>query len=99
MPFTSVLAERETPVVFEAANVAVSDGPFGMVGGVQLAPVFQSPELGFVFHVALPAKLLLAVGSRSNNIATVTNNNGNRRRERGKATASDIDGERRMVFT
>jgi hypothetical protein len=98
MPFTSVLAERETPVLFEAANVAVSDGPFGMVGGVQLAPVFQTPELGFVFHVALPAKLLLAVESRSSNIATVTNNNGNRRRERGKATASDIDGERRMVF-
>ena len=63
-----------------------------------MAPVFQTPELGFVFHVALPAKLLLAVESRSSNIATVTNNNGNRRRERGKATASDIDGERRMVF-
>jgi len=37
MPFTSVLAERETPIVFEAANVAVSDGPLGMVGGVQFA--------------------------------------------------------------
>jgi hypothetical protein len=46
MLLTSVLAEMKTPVVFEAANVAVSDGPLGMVGGVQLAAVFQSPELG-----------------------------------------------------
>jgi hypothetical protein len=37
MPFTCVLAEMETPVVLEDANVAVSDGPFGMVAGLQLA--------------------------------------------------------------
>src|SRR6266566_8908307 len=37
MPLTSVLAERETPVIVEDAKVAVSDGPLGMVAGVQLA--------------------------------------------------------------
>src|SRR6266568_3393583 len=37
MPLTSVLAERETPVLLEVAKVAVSDGPLGMVAGVQLA--------------------------------------------------------------
>src|SRR5437868_15094911 len=31
MPFTSVLAERETLVVLEVANVAVSDGALGIV--------------------------------------------------------------------
>ena len=41
--------------MFEAANVAISDAPFGTVFGVQFAAVFQSPELGFVFHVALSA--------------------------------------------
>jgi hypothetical protein len=98
MPFTSVLAERETPVVFEAANVAVSDGSLGMVGGVQFAAWFQSPVAGLVFQVALPAKVLLAVEIRTSNIATVINNDGNRRRGRGEGTASDIDEERRVVF-
>ena len=37
MPFTCVLAEIETAVLLEDANVAVSNGPFGMVAGVQLA--------------------------------------------------------------
>src|SRR6266568_2006323 len=37
MALTSVLAERETPVLLEVAKVAVSDGPLGMVAGVQLA--------------------------------------------------------------
>ena len=37
MPFTSVLAEMKTPVVLEDANVAVSEGPFGMVAGIQFA--------------------------------------------------------------
>ena len=31
MPFTSVLAERETLVVLDVANVAVSEGPLGIV--------------------------------------------------------------------
>src|SRR5437762_7837906 len=46
MPFTSMLAERKTLVVLEVANVAVSDGPLGMVGGVQFAAWFQSPVAG-----------------------------------------------------
>ena len=98
MPFTSVLAERETPVVFEAANVAVSEGPLGTVGGVQFAALFQSPAAGLVFHVALPAKVLLVIESRSRNISTATNNNGNRRRGRGEGTAKVIDEERHTVL-
>jgi hypothetical protein len=65
MPFTSVKAEMETPVLLEEANVAVSVGPLGTVAGVQLPAVFQSPVVGLAFQVALPAKLLLAVESRS----------------------------------
>ena len=69
IPFTSVLAERETLVVFEASNVAVSEEPFGTVDGVQFAAVFQSPEPGVVFHVALPAKAVLWLESKSNSAA------------------------------
>ncbi len=54
-----------TLVVLEVPNVAVSANPLGTVDGVQLLAVFQSPVAGLVFHVALPAKLLLAVVSRS----------------------------------
>jgi hypothetical protein len=77
----------------------VSARPLGTVGGVQLLAVFQSPETGFVFQVALPAKVLLTAENRSSNIATVTGNNGNRRPGHGEGIASDIDGERRMVFS
>jgi hypothetical protein len=31
MPFTSVSAEMETPLVLEDANAAVSEGPLGIV--------------------------------------------------------------------
>ena len=55
IPLTSTPLERTTFVMFDAANVAISDGPFGTVFGVQFAAVFQSPELGFIFHVALSA--------------------------------------------
>lgn len=54
-PFTSVLVASETSVVLERSNVAVSAGPFGTVGGVQLAGLFQLPSVGLRFHVALPA--------------------------------------------
>ena len=47
MPLTSVMAERETLVVLEKANVAVSEGPLGTVAGIQLRAVFQSPLAGF----------------------------------------------------
>ena len=53
----------------EDANVAVSSGPFGTVLGVQLAAVCQSLVAGTFFQVALPAKLLLAIESRSVRIA------------------------------
>jgi hypothetical protein len=65
MPLTSVSAEMETPLVLEDANVAVSNGPLGMVGGVQLVAWFQYPVAGLVFQVALSAKVLLAVESIS----------------------------------
>jgi len=90
--------ETKTPVVLEEANVAVSEGPFGIVGGVQLLAVFQSPDPGFVFHVALSAKVLLAVASRSSEIAIVITKNGERRRGHGEGIASDIDEERSVVF-
>jgi hypothetical protein len=93
-----VWAERETFVVLEKSNVAVSAVPRGTVIGFQLAAVFQSPELGFALHVALPANVLLAVESRSNSIATVTNKNGDRRCGCGEGAASSIDEDRSMVF-
>ena len=44
-------------VVLETPKVAVSLGPLGMVAGVQLVAVFQSPLVGLRFQVALPAWL------------------------------------------
>src|SRR5712691_5339060 len=55
----------EIAVVFEAPNVAMSDGPLGTVLGVQLAPVFQLPFVGFRFHVALPAEANCALNTPS----------------------------------
>lgn len=52
----TMLPERETLVVFERLKVATSEGPFGMVAGVQFAGVFQLPLLGLRFQVALPAE-------------------------------------------
>jgi hypothetical protein len=59
MPSTSVLAEMETSVVLERPNVAISAGPLGIPFGVQLAAVFQSPEIGSRFHWALLAYVTL----------------------------------------
>src|SRR5437868_14788290 len=42
-------------VMFDAAKVAISDGPFGTLSGVQLTAVFQSPLAGELSHCALPA--------------------------------------------
>jgi len=69
IPLTCVLAERETPVLLEVAKVAVSADPLGGPPAVQLPAVFQSPVAGLAFHVALPAKLLLAVENRSDSMA------------------------------
>ena len=60
IPSTSVVAERDTPVVFERANVAVSAGPLGTVMGVQFVAVCQSPLPGLRFQVALAAWLALS---------------------------------------
>jgi hypothetical protein len=69
-----------------------------MIGGAQLAAWFQSPVAGLIFHVALSAKVLLVVESRSNNIATIPNNNGNVKPGRRENTTSGIDEERRTMF-
>ena len=55
IPFTSISAPIETPVLLDEAKVAVSDAPLGTVVPVQLLDVFQF-ELLFPVHVALPAK-------------------------------------------
>ena len=52
---TVVLAERLMAAVLETPKVAVSAAPFGTVAGVQWAAVFQSPDEGLRFQVALPA--------------------------------------------
>jgi len=54
IPLTSVFSEIERSVVLDKSKKAVSDGPFGTVVGIQLAPVFQSPEPGLRAHIALP---------------------------------------------
>jgi len=63
MPLIDMRPESATPVMLDVAKVAVSVGELGTVAGVQLVAVFQSPVAGAGFHVALPAKLLLAAGS------------------------------------
>lgn len=72
IPLTSVLAEIETLVRMEVANVAVSDEALGTVLGIQSLAVFQSPEPGLVCHVALPAKVVAGVKRRSSNMAVAS---------------------------
>ena len=72
MLFTCIRLERERPVMLDVANVAVSVGELGTVAGIQLAAVFQSPVPGAAFHVALPAKLMLAAGSRNSSTTGIT---------------------------
>ena len=45
-----------TSVTLETSNVAVSELPFGTIGGFQLAASYQSLLMGLRFQVALPAK-------------------------------------------
>ena len=66
MLFTVIRLDRETPVMLDVANVAVSVTELGTVTGVQLAAVPQSPVAGAAFHVALPAKVVLPSASRNN---------------------------------
>jgi hypothetical protein len=51
---TWVLAEMETPVVADWANVAALCGLLGTTGGAQFMAVFQSPLIAFGLQVALP---------------------------------------------
>jgi hypothetical protein len=50
-----VAAVRETAVLFEMSNVAVSNGPLGTTAGVQLAGLIHCILAGLRFQVALPA--------------------------------------------
>src|SRR5262249_18047961 len=73
----SVPAEQDTSVVFEAPNVAVSEGPFGTVAGVQLAAVFQSLLPGLRIQLALPAwSVVIAVSSKAPLQSRARRNNG-----------------------
>jgi len=65
IPFTSVSAAKNTLLILENANVAVSAAPLGTVAGVQFAAVFHVPEPGFAFQVALPAKAAVAAKNMS----------------------------------
>ena len=69
--------------MLEDANVAVSADPSGGPPAVHLAAVFQSPVAGVVSHVALPAKLLLAVESRSVSMAAAEGRKTPARKRRG----------------
>src|SRR5438552_5994769 len=69
IPSTCVLAERETLVILEEANIAASDGPFGAKGGDQLVLLFQFPEVGIANHVEPMPMPLLRAAVRSKNIA------------------------------
>src|SRR5438876_774710 len=85
MPLTSMsqLDPTSTAVTLETSKVAVSAGPLGTVAGVQLVAVFQSPLVGLRFHVALPAKAVLAAESR-NGTKTTANTNTRAPRRRGE---------------
>src|SRR6266581_5842886 len=91
MPLTSVPTTK-TPVILEVANVAVSMGPLGGPPAVQLAGLFQSPSAGLAFQVALPAKLLLAVESRSGRMAAAVRRRAHARERRGEGDAPKSDG-------
>jgi hypothetical protein len=65
IPFTSVSAAKNTRVILEKANVAMSAVPLGIVAGVQFAAVFQFPEPGLAFQVALPPKAAVAAQNMS----------------------------------
>ena len=58
-------------------------GPLGTVTGAQLFAVNQSPVAGLAFQVALPAKLLLAVESRSVRMTAAEGRNARSMERRG----------------
>ena len=66
IPLSSISNAKMSMLVrLEDANVAVSPGPLGMVRCTQLFTLNHSSSAGLAFQVALPAKLLLAVESKS----------------------------------
>jgi len=66
MPLTSVGPSAMTGrLILEVANVAVSADPLGGPPAVQLAALLKSVLTGLASQVALPARLLLVVESRS----------------------------------
>ncbi len=71
-------------VILEVAKKAVSDGPLGGPPAVQLVAVFQSPVAGLANQVALPAKLLCAVESRSDRMAAAVRRRARARERRGE---------------
>ena len=87
VPLTSVLADSEMAVLLEVAKKAVSDGPLGGPPAVQFVAVFQSPVAGLVNHVALPAKVLLAIESRSGKMAAAVRRRARARGRRGEGDA------------
>src|SRR3954466_11917316 len=56
MALSSTSLDKVMEGLFEVAQVATSLGPLGTALGTQLVAVFQSPEVGLRFQVALPAK-------------------------------------------
>jgi len=92
MPSTSVVADRETAVVLDVAKKAMSDGPLGGPPAVQFVAVFQSPVAGLDNHVALPAKLLLAVERRSVRMAAAERRKAHARERWGEGDARRSDG-------
>src|SRR5438874_5405072 len=71
---TSVEFEMEIPCTVEVTKVAVSFGPLGTVVGDQLPGKPQLSSWGKLAQVALPAKALLVVNSRSKSVAATTPN-------------------------
>ncbi|PYK94550.1 MAG: hypothetical protein DME36_05255 [Verrucomicrobia bacterium] len=69
-----VSSEMDTLVKLETPKVAVSNGPLGGVGEVQLAELFQSPFAGLRSHVPLSAQIGATPQQRRNTVIGGTRN-------------------------
>src|SRR5438093_5606263 len=98
MPLTDVLSERETSVVLEVAKVAVSADQLGGPPAVQFVAVLRSPVTGRTSHVALPAKLLLAVESRSVRIGSCRQKKAHARQRRSEGDTPRSDEAMPVAF-
>ena len=101
MVLTSVFADSERWVVDDPPKVAASAALFGIVAGVQLPEVFQSPLAGFGSQVALPATTGPAGSSKSRSaphpVRRARKLAGGMRRERGGFMAVWESGRGRMA--